>query len=240
MPVSPVTSRSRVVVVVVAALVLLAALVAPGTWPGEGGSGHAPAPVGPREAAAALADAPPGSALAQLRSLRSRAAGGVPRYERARFGAPWSDVDGNGCDTRNDVLARDLVAVRGERGTCVLLAGTLLDPYSGETVGFVRGASSGAVQVDHVVALSDAWRSGAAAWPRSRRLAFANDPLNLLAVEGSLNEEKSGSDASAWVPPDPAYRCPYVARQIAVKSRYELSITEPERRAMIAVLLRCA
>lgn len=232
--------RVRLTVVVLAAVTLAAALAVPGGASGGGGTGPAPEQVGGAEATAAIAAAPTGSALAQLGSIREAGASGAATYERERFGTPWSDVDGNGCDTRNDVLARDLVAARTEAGSCVLLSGTLHDPYSGASVAFERGAtSSGDVQVDHVVALSDAWRSGASAWSRSRRVAFANDPLNLLAVDGDLNEEKSGSDASTWVPPDRGYRCPYVARQIAVKSRYGLSVTPSERNAMIAVLQRC-
>lgn len=226
--------------VVLAAVTLAASLVVPWGSPGGEGGGRSPEQVGGAGANAAIASAPPGSALAQLGSLREAGASGAATYEREGFGTPWSDVDGNGCDTRNDVLARDLVAARAQAGSCVQLSGTLHDPYSGTSVAFRRGAtSSGAVQVDHVVALSDAWRSGASAWSRSRRVAFANDPLNLLAVDGALNEEKSGSDASAWVPPERGYRCPYVARQIAVKTRYGLSVTPSERNAMIAVLQRC-
>ncbi len=227
-------------VVALAAVTLVLSLVVPGGSPGGGGTGGAPEQVDGAEASAAIASAPPGSALAQLGSLREAGASGAVTYEREGFGTPWTDVDGNGCDTRNDVLARDLVAARAQAGSCVQLSGTLHDPYSGTSVTFRRGAtSSGAVQVDHVVALSDAWRSGASAWSRAQRVVFANDPLNLLAVDGPLNEEKSGSDASAWVPPAQGYRCPYVARQIAVKTRYGLSVTPSERSAMVAVLRRC-
>ncbi len=233
-------TRARVAVVLVSALTLVLALTLPGGAPDGSGASTPPARADRSAVTAALAAPPPGSALAQLASLEVAPALPGEAYDRTAFGTPWTDVDGNGCDTRNDVLARDLVSARGEGSSCVLLAGTLHDPYSGEALVFERGAtSSSAVQVDHVVALSDAWRSGASRWPRARRVAFANDPLNLLAVDGALNEEKSGSDAAGWLPPEPGYRCPYVARQVAVKTRYGLQVTATERSAMVAALQRC-
>lgn len=170
--------------------------------------------------------------------------GRAPRtgYERELFGEGWVDVDRNGCDTRNDVLGRDLTDVTTEPGTrgCVVLSGTLLDPYSGATLAFVRGeATSGDVQVDHVVALADAWQKGAQQWDGPTRVAFANDPLNLLAVDGALNQRKGAGDAATWLPPSKPYRCAYVARQVAVKHAYGLWVTEAERDAMARVLAGC-
>ncbi|MFW3171924.1 GmrSD restriction endonuclease domain-containing protein [Geodermatophilus sp. CPCC 206100] len=189
-----------------------------------------------------LADAPAGSALETLGQLEVR--GRAPRtgYDRDRFGAGWVDTDRNGCDTRNDVLARDLTGetFRPDTGGCVVLSGTLDDPYSGRTIEFRRGEdTSEAVQIDHVVALSDAWQKGAQAWDEARRTAFANDPLNLLAVDGPLNQQKSDGDAATWLPPNRSYRCAYVARQVAVKAAYGLWVTAGEREAAAGVLSRC-
>ncbi len=186
--------------------------------------------------------APAGSALDALGTVDVR--GRAPRtgYDRDEFGSGWVDADRNGCDTRNDVLARDLTGEAFEPGTrdCVVVSGTLADPYSGATLGFRRGeGTSEAVQIDHVVALSDAWQKGARQWDEATRVAFANDPLNLLAVDGPLNMQKGDGDAATWLPPDRAYRCAYVARQVAVKVEYGLWMTAAERDAVAAVLAGC-
>ena len=161
-------------------------------------------------------------------------------YSRAQFGAAWADVDHNGCDTRNDILRRDLTSVVYRSGNCVILSGVLHDPYGGSVINFRRGAAtSPAVQIDHVVALSDAWQKGAFAWTIAKRTAFANDPLELLAVDGPINSQKSDSDAASWLPPMKTYRCQFVARQIAVKSKYGVWITSAERDAFGRVLAKC-
>jgi hypothetical protein len=161
-------------------------------------------------------------------------------YTRAQFGPAWADVDHNGCDTRNDILNRDLVGVTWRAGThdCVVITGTLDDPYTAKTINFVK-ADAIAVQIDHVVALGDAWQTGAQGWTAATREQFANDPLNLLAVDGPANEQKSDSDAASWLPPNRAFRCAYVARQITVKAIYRLWVTGAEHDAMANVLAGC-
>lgn len=163
-------------------------------------------------------------------------------YSRDQFGQRWADVNRNGCDTRNDILQRDLTNIIFKPGThnCVVLSGTLKDPYSGKIINFVRGnKTSLEVQIDHVVALSDAWQKGAFKLDLTKRTAFANDPLNLLAVDGPLNGQKSDSDAASWLPPLKSFRCKYVARQIAVKYKYSIWITAAEKSAMQAILAKC-
>ena len=163
-------------------------------------------------------------------------------YTRAQFGQTWADVDRNGCDTRNDILKRDLTAEVFKEKTreCVVLSGTLIDPFSGETINFVRGnVSSMEVQIDHVVALSNAWQTGAFKLSIKERTAFANDPMNLLAVKGRLNSQKGDGDAATWLPPLKSYRCDYVSRQIAVKIKYKLWFTAPEKEAMVRILKSC-
>jgi hypothetical protein len=163
-------------------------------------------------------------------------------YTRAQFGQTWADVDRNGCDTRNDILKRDLTGEVFKEKTreCVVLSGTLIDPFSGETINFVRGnVSSMEVQIDHVVALSNAWQTGAFKLTLKERTAFANDPLNLLAVKGRLNSQKGDGDAATWLPPLKSFRCDYVSRQIAVKLKYKLWFTASEKEAMIRILKSC-
>ena len=163
-------------------------------------------------------------------------------YTRAQFGQTWADVDRNGCDTRNDILKRDLTAAVFKEKTreCVVLSGTLIDPFSGETINFVRGnTSSMEVQIDHVVPLSNAWQTGAFKLSIKERTAFANDPMNLLAVKGRLNSQKGDGDAATWLPPLKSYRCDYVTRQIAVKIKYKLWFTAPEKEAMVRILKSC-
>lgn len=163
-------------------------------------------------------------------------------YARDQFGTAWKDVDRNGCDTRNDILNRDLTAKTFKVDTqeCVVLTGVLLDPYSGETINFLRGvATSSEVQIDHVVALSNAWQTGAFKLTIENRTALANDPLNLLAVAGRLNSQKGDGDAATWLPPKKSYRCSYVARQVAVKYKYGLWLTAPEKAAILKLLKPC-
>jgi hypothetical protein len=163
-------------------------------------------------------------------------------YARDLFGQSWADVNRNGCDTRNDILTRDLKSVIYKPGTrnCVVLSGVLSDPYSGEQISFIRGnITSMEVQIDHVVALSDAWQKGAQKLSLATRTEFANDPLNLLAVKGRLNSQKGDGDAATWLPPLKSYRCSYVARQIAVKAKYSIWVTTAEKTAMKTILERC-
>ncbi len=189
-----------------------------------------------------LATLPDTDVTRALRALPARDADEVPDYRREAFGQRWADIDRNGCDTRNDILARDLARPVFKAGTndCVVLSGTLAEPYTGRTIDFVRGAeTSDAVQIDHVVALSDAWKSGAWRWEADRRQGYANDPLNLLAVDGTANQDKEDGSADRWLPPDDDFHCAYVARQIAVKATWGLSVTDAERAAMADVLGGC-
>jgi Protein of unknown function (DUF1524) len=175
-----------------------------------------------------------------LATLVVKGRGPKTGYAREQFGAAWADVDRNGCDTRDDVLNRDLVAKEWRPGThgCVVVAGVVRDPYTGRRLVFAK-AHAAAVQIDHVVALSDAWQKGAAQWDAARRREFANDPLNLLAVDGPTNAQKSDGDAATWLPPQRSYRCRFVARQVAVKSKWRLSVTQAEHDAIARVLARC-
>jgi hypothetical protein len=181
----------------------------------------------------------PGTALAALATLPVKGRAPMTGYARAVFGPAWEDVDHNGCDTRNDMLRRDLVAPVPSGG-CTVLTGTLHDPYTGKMIPFVRGpGTSTKVQIDHVVALGDAWQKGAQQLSPSARLALANDPLELLAVDGPTNQRKGDGDAATWLPPNKAFRCQYVARQVAVKVRYHLWVTAAERAAIAGVLAGC-
>ena len=180
------------------------------------------------------------AAISVLNTLVVKGRAPKTGYTRAQFGAAWKDVDGNGCDTRNDILKRDLTGIIYKSGSCVVASGTLDDPYSGKIIAFERGvATSSEVQIDHVVALSDAWQKGAFAWTVAKRTNLANDPLELLAVDGPLNGQKSDGDAATWLPPNKAYRCPYVARQVAVKSKYGIWVTQAEKDAIAKILATC-
>lgn len=159
-------------------------------------------------------------------------------YSRDQFGDGWGDI--GYCDTRNYILKRDLRNVVMRAGeNCTVQSGTLTDPYTGKVIKFVRGVKTSlAVQIDHVVALSNAWSTGAQQLSYATRVQLANDPLELLAVDGPTNQSKSDSDAASWLP-RVAYRCAYVARQIAVKRKYRLWVTVSEKSAMSSVLAGC-
>lgn len=182
-----------------------------------------------------IVGSPAGEALQTL-PIKGRA----PKtgYERSAFSTGWDPVQT--CDVRNFILARDLTNITYVPSTCKVSGGTLLDPYTALTIEFKRGAdTSDDIQIDHVVAMSDAWQKGAQQLDYISRHEFANDPLNLLAVDGNVNQQKSDSDAATWLPPNKGYRCAYVARQIAVKKKYSLWVTRSEYDAMAKILSTC-
>ena len=192
--------------------------------------------------AARFSEATEVTASSVLSSLPVKGRAPKTGYARAQFGQAWADVDRNGCDTRNDMLKRDLTEIvyKVKTRNCVVATGNLLDRYSGETINFVRGnVTSMEVQIDHVVALSNAWQTGAFKLTVLQRTALANDPMNLFAVKGRLNLQKSDGDAATWLPPLKSFRCAYVAQQIAVKAKYSLWVTAPEKEAMARILTAC-
>lgn len=191
--------------------------------------------------AALVADADPGSAMAVLGSLAVKGRAPKTGYSRAQFGQTWRDTDRNGCDQRNDVLRRDLdvILLKANTRGCVVLKGTLTDRYTGEEVPFDTSADPSAVQIDHVVALSDAWVKGASTWGVRKREDFANDPLNLHSTSSWANESKGNGDAATWLPPRGTYRCTYIGTQVAVKAKYGLWVTPAERSAAAEVLSSC-
>ena len=214
----------------------------PGAAPGDGANG------GGAGASPSGEAGPLGAIRGQLAALEVKGRAPKTGYDRDLFGQRWSDdvpvaLGHNGCDTRNDILRRDLVdvAIKPNTNDCVALSGTLHDPFTGAVIPFQRGSgTSSAVQIDHMVALSDAWQKGAQLLDEETRRAFANDPLNLLAVDGPSNQRKSDGDAATWLPPNSAFRCQYVARQVAVKHRYGLWVTPAERDALDRWLGTCA
>jgi hypothetical protein len=193
--------------------------------------------------AEALSPAEVTTALSQLDTIPVKGRAPKTGYTREEFGPAWADVDRNGCDTRNDILARDLESETFKPGTqnCVVATGTLADRYTGTTINFVRGnTTSTAVQIDHLVALSDAWQKGAQQLSADQRKQLANDPLNLMAADGPTNGAKGDKDAATWLPPNKAFRCEYVARQTAVKAKYRLWATQAEHDVIAGILDTCA
>jgi hypothetical protein len=183
----------------------------------------------------AINNSPAAAALTQL-EVKGRAA--KTNYSRAQFSNSWGVVED--CDMRNYILARDLIDITLVPNTCKVATGTLVDPYTAQMLLFVRGPeTSDDIQIDHVVALSDAWQKGAQQLTQSDRYSFANDPLNLLAVQGAANQAKSDGDAATWLPANKKYRCAYIARQIAVKIKYRLWVTAAEYMAMEKILRDC-
>jgi hypothetical protein len=239
----------------VAAIVLVALLAAgctmlPGGGPG-GSSTAVPGGPAPTSAHPAPSGSPPvpapgagavDAARRQLASLRIDRGGASAPYDRAAFGPAWDDVDGNGCDTRNDILGRDLrdPVFRPATNDCKVVRGTLIDPYDGVRVDFVSGFdTSGLVQIDHVVSLSYAWRHGAERWSAARRLAFANDPGDLVAVSEDVNDDKGPFGPGQWLPPTAGGRCTFVVRWVGVMAAYGLTVHPGDRAAAASVLGRC-
>lgn len=240
----------------VAAVALLLALAGAGGYAALNGGGAPAGPTAPGTSTPALAATPtltsppgartaagpldPSGARAALAQLPVKGRAPATGYDRvARFGEAWLDVDRNGCDTRDDILARDLAAVT-RRTDCAVLTGTLSDPYTGRSIAFTRGVQTSAlVQIDHVVALLDAWQTGAQGLSQEARVQLANDPLELLAVDGATNQAKGAGDAATWLPPNRGFRCEYAARQVAVKAKYGLWVTAAEGTALKGVLAGC-
>ncbi|MEU7475163.1 HNH endonuclease family protein [Lentzea sp. NPDC042327] len=179
------------------------------------------------------------TARTSLASLPAGAPGTLRGYDRdcpgaCVFGRPWSDVDGDGCDQRSQVLARDLTAVERKPGRCGVQSGTLDDPYTGSQVTKVSS-----IQIDHVVPLAEMWRSGAAAWPAEKRVAAANDLRNLVATSGKVNQSKSDKTPDEWMPPNAAYACSYGRIYVTVKTAYALTVAPAERSALEKALATC-
>ncbi|WP_250305197.1 HNH endonuclease family protein [Streptomyces sp. A 4/2] len=204
-------------------------------------------PVDVVKSAPEAAAGPMMSATAALRELdQLTVKGRAPQtgYSRDQFGPAWSDSSTapgshNGCSTRDDVLARDLSDVV-RQGPCTVVSGVLHDPYTARTIAFTRGVKTSlAVQIDHIVPLSLSWQTGAQQLSAAERLSLANDPLNLVAVDGPTNEAKGDGDAATWLPPNKLIRCGYAQRQIAVKAKYKLWVTPPEKDALRRVLASC-
>lgn len=188
----------------------------------------------------APADAAEKKASVVLETLAVKGRAPKTGYDRDGLFGKWADPDRNGCDARNDVLARDLSSEVVDSDGCKVLSGKLIDPYSGVTVSFVQGrGTSQLVPIDHIVAVSDAWQKGAFNWDANKRVNFYNDPLNLQATQMKLNSQKGDGDAATWLPPLKSYRCSYVARQIAVKAKYSIWITIAEKAAMKSILAKC-
>lgn len=193
----------------------------------------------PTESQEAIPKKKRGEALRALAKLPIKGRAPKTGYSREMFADDWDYY--NGCDVRNRILARDLVQYSYRSGSfCIIETGVLEDPFTGQVIGFVRGVRTSLdVQIDHVVSLSDAWQKGAQQLSSYQRFMIYNDPLNLLAVWGPANSQKSDSDAASWLPSNKSFRCSFVARQIAVKAKYQLWVTQSEHDAMTAVLSTC-
>lgn len=176
--------------------------------------------------------------LAATLTIAHQDSSGYKRTEH--FGEAWLDVDNNGCDTRNDILARDLTNTTTDT-RCRVTTGTLQDPYTGTTITFKRGqGTSDKVQIDHIIALNEAWGSGASQWSQEQRIAFANDPANLIAADGPSNTAKGAKDAAKWAVPDnPAFTCTYLTRQIILKNHYQLTVDKAEYDALNQGITNC-
>jgi hypothetical protein len=180
------------------------------------------------------------TALAVLATLTVKGRAPMTGYDRNQFGPAWADADRNGCDQRSDRIAAVISNIVFKPGTndCVALSGDLDDPYTGTVIHYVYGDGA-LVDIDHVVALGNAWATGAATWPFKMRVGIATDEMNLLPVDASANRQKGDGDAATWLPSNQPCRCEYVARQIAVKSKFGLWVTAPEKDAMERVLATC-
>lgn len=236
---------SSIITIAVAAVAFAAYVIDGGVEEASGTPTSSESSVAANAPAASSETAAEYRAMLASLDVKGRAPG--TGYERELFGPAWTDTVSveyghNGCDTRNDILQRDLDDIQLREGTkdCIVTSGLLSDPFSGELIDFVRGERSGDVQIDHLVPLHDAWVKGAQQWDEQTRKNFANDPDNLLAVKGTLNQQKGAGDAATWLPPNTAFRCDYAKKIITVKDRYKVWVTEAEASALERQLDTCA
>lgn len=206
--------------------------------------GHAVSPLdnpdGTKPGLAAItSDADKARARALIERVAVKGRGPKTGYSRAQFGPAWMDgapdvpFDHNGCDTRNDLLRRDGTGVRFRSGShCVIVSMTLTDPYTGRTLDWVKTHAT-TVQIDHVMPLSYDWQMGAAHWSKDKREQIANDPLNLLPVDGPANGAKGDSGPASWLPPNTGIRCSYAVRFAQVSLKYALPVTAPDKAVML-------
>ncbi|GAA1937388.1 HNH endonuclease family protein [Brevibacterium antiquum] len=188
-------------------------------------------------------------ATALIASLETSKAASMKGYDRIPQYGDWLTGDDSSdpsfCgDTRNDVLNRDFDDITYVHDDdCQIATGTLADPYTGETIDFTRGPSTSAeVQIEHIVSLGYTYRMGAKDWTQDKREAIANDPANLIAVDGPANQSKSDLGPEDWMPTDsgnPAYDCTFVARYAFVADKYELPVTPADRKAMTSTIKAC-
>lgn len=214
---SPLSRRLRLRALV--GLLLTALLVGPLGLAGPAAASDARSPAGSWSAAT-----PRTIDASAVASLEVREPGASTDYDREAFGKPWADVDDNGCDTRNDILARDMSRETLE-GDCKVLTGVLKDPYTGEQIDFDKSKGSNQIDIDHMIPLGAAWEAGASEWTDEQRLQYANDPLVLLAVDSGANRSKSDQTISEWMPTNTAIACQYGASYVAIALKYELSVS---------------
>ena len=230
-------TRARLAALAGAALLLTACSVPPPVPPADAPQTPAPTPVQTEEVAE---PAPTAATSAQelLAALPVKGRAAMTGYDRDDWDV-WSDWDGDGCDERQDTLARDMADVVLAGDGCEVLSGTLDGPYTGQVIAFVDDGRGGGVDIDHVVSLGNAHATGAFAWDDQTRRAFASDPRNLLAVDASANRQKGDGDAATWLPPNKSFRCQYATIQVEVKSAYGLWVTPPEADALAGLLAAC-
>lgn len=211
----------------------------------EAGEGRAVSPLDNPDGtepglAAITSDADRAEARALIEKVATKGRGPRTGYDRDEFGYAWMDsapggipYARNGCDTRNDLLRRDGEDLRFRSGSdCVVMAMRLQDPYTGRTIDWAKSRAT-EVQIDHVMPLSYDWQMGAARWTEGKRQDIANDPLNLMPVDGPTNSSKGDSGPASWLPPNKRIRCSYAVRFAQVSLKYELPVTAPDKQMML-------
>lgn len=196
-------------------------------------------PMGDPSESAWIASAPSTLDADKLASLNVEEPYAPYDYDRDYFGQAWSDANRNGCDTRNDVLARDLEDVVTEDNGCVVVSGTFGDPYTGQILQFTKGSTSSVIDIEHVVALDDAWDSGAWEWTEEERLAYANDPLVLAVVDGPTNRGKGSDPIGQWTPPYEGSQCAYGSQYLEIVAKYDLTVSDEDFRALSKLHKEC-
>ncbi|MGY0231223.1 HNH endonuclease family protein [Longispora urticae] len=206
------------------ALLVTAALLGACVQPATGTSSDKPSSNTPGKGA---------TAKTQLAALKTAASRSMAGYSREKF--PHWRAQGGGCDTREFVLKREGTSVKTD-SACKVTGGSWTSPYDD-----AKHTVAIEMDIDHMVPLANAWRSGANDWTNEKRGDFANDldRPQLFAVTASVNRAKGDQDPSTWKPPSRSYWCSYAESWINVKSHWQLTVTEAERTALTDMLGTC-
>ncbi len=161
----------------------------------------------------------------------------IPEYSRDSLPTDWKDLDGNGCNTREDILKKYTSEYTGRFDGCKIKSGKFYDYYNGKFLRYDKSVDTGGgIQIDHIVAIGNAWISGGYKWGKDEWISYINDEEVLIPTSSKTNREKSDKDITEWKPANNSYLCTYAEKQVEIKDKYKLTVTEKEKAELKSIL----